>query len=299
MKRIVVLLLVVLALWPGERIVAQDTPVRAVMTGSAFVYVIRSGDTLRTIGARFGVSASALVALGVKRPGPPAEGDWFFVDNRHIAVLDDRAQITINLAQRMLYFADGDALSSYPVAAGMRKWPTPVGAFTVVDKETNPTWDVPLSIQHEMRQQGRRVVTQVLPSPQNPLGAHWIRLSFASIGIHGTTAPASIYSFASHGCIRMHPDDVAQLFERVGVGMTGAMTYQPVLIAMIDDRVYLEAHPDVYRRAPAPMTAVREWSERGSFAELVDWRAVADVLRLQTGVPTDVTMNQRQFGEKS
>lgn len=292
MNRIIVLALVVLAALPGERIVAQDAPVRTVMTGSAFVYAVRAGDTLRTISARFGVSASALVPLGVKRSGPLVEGEWFFVDNRHIAVLDGRAQITINLAQRMLYFVDGDVLDWYPVAVGTRNWPTPVGVFTVVDKEMNPTWDVPLSIQQEMRQQGRRVVTQVPPSPQNPLGAHWIRLSFASIGIHGTTAPASVYSFASHGCIRMHPDDVAQLFERVGVGMTGAFTYQPVLIAMIDDRVYVEAHPDVYRRAPAPMVAVRAFAERHGFAEMVEWPAVADVVRQQAGIPADVTKDQ-------
>ena len=289
MKRFVFLVLVVLAALPGERIVAQDAPVTTALTGSAFVYAVRAGDTLRTIGARFGASKSTLVRLGPDRPGPLIDGEWLFIDNRHIAVLDGRAQISINAAQRMLYLADGDAVHSYPVAVGTRQWPTPVGAFTVLDKEANPTWDVPLSIQDEMRRKGRPVVTRVPPSPQNPLGAHWIRLSFPSLGIHGTIAPGSIYSYASHGCIRMHPDDVAELFERVGVGMTGVVTYQPVLIAMIDDRVYVEAHPDVYRRAPEPMAFVRAFSERYGFAELVDWPAVAGVLRQQRGVATDVT----------
>ena len=110
MNRIVVLVLVVLVVLPGERIVAQDAAVRTVMTGSAFVYAVRAGDTLRTIGARFGVSTSAIVPLGLNRAGPLVEGEWFFVDNRHIAVLDGRAQITINLARRMLYFVGGDAL---------------------------------------------------------------------------------------------------------------------------------------------------------------------------------------------
>ena len=45
--------MVVLAALPGERIVAQDAPVTTALTGSAFVYAVRAGDTLRTIGARF------------------------------------------------------------------------------------------------------------------------------------------------------------------------------------------------------------------------------------------------------
>jgi len=291
-KRLVVLVLIVLAALPGERIVAQDAPVRTVLTGSAFVYAVRAGDTLRTISARFGVSTSALVPLGPAQSRPLVEGELLSIDNRHLAVLAGDAQIVINIAQRMLYLIDGAALDSYPIAVGTRKWPTPVGAFTVLDKEENPTWDVPLSIQEEMRQQGRRIVRQVPPSPQNPLGGHWIRLSFASLGIHGTNVAASIYSYASHGCIRMHPDDVAQLYERVGVGTAGVITYQPVLIAMTDDRVYVEAHPDVYRRAPSPMAYVRDFAERNGFAELVDWAAVTGVLRQQSGVATEVTKDE-------
>ena len=61
MKRFAFLVLVVLAALPGERIVAQDAPVTTALTGSAFVYAVRAGDTLRTIGARFGASTSTLV----------------------------------------------------------------------------------------------------------------------------------------------------------------------------------------------------------------------------------------------
>ena len=78
----------------------------------------------------------------------------------------------------------------------------------------------------------------------------------------------------------------------VDVGTTGVITYQPVLIAMIDDRVYVEAHPDVYRRARAPMAEVRAFADRHGFAGMVEWPAVADVLRQQAGIPADVTKNQ-------
>ena len=71
-------------------------------------------------------------------------------------------------------------------------------------------WIVPESIQEEMRREGKDVLTRVPPGPDNPLGRHWIGLSIGGIGIHGTIAPSSVYHFRSHGCIRLHPDDVEE-----------------------------------------------------------------------------------------
>ncbi|WP_425059961.1 hypothetical protein SCACP_05950 [Sporomusa carbonis] len=41
---------------------------------------------------------------------------------------------------------------------------------------------------------------------------------WGSYGIHGTSAPWSIGSFASHGCIRMRNQDSEELYEWVPVG---------------------------------------------------------------------------------
>jgi lipoprotein-anchoring transpeptidase ErfK/SrfK len=38
------------------------------------------------------------------------------------------------------------------------------------------------------------------------------------IRIHGTTDDGSIGRYASHGCIRMHNDEVIQLFDMIDVG---------------------------------------------------------------------------------
>ncbi len=80
------------------------------------------------------------------------------------------------------------------MAVGRADWQTPLGDFTIVIKEEDPTWDVPLSIQQEMRRAGKRVVKSVPPGPANPLGRFWLGLSLDSVGIHGTIAPLSIYS---------------------------------------------------------------------------------------------------------
>jgi L,D-transpeptidase ErfK/SrfK len=133
------------------------------------------------------------------------------------------------------------------------------------------------------------VIDRMEPSPLNPLGRHWIGLSLPGLGIHGTNAPASIYAFASHGCIRMHPNDVADLFQRVGLGATGVLVYQPVVVAVIDGRLWIEAHPDEYRRTGDAAGLVRTAIEREGLSAQTNWALVGEVLRQRRGLAVDVT----------
>lgn len=155
--------------------------------------------------------------------------------------------VVLNVAQRMLFvMREGDVAARYPVAVGTAGWPTFLGPFTIISKETDPVWDVPVSIQEEQLQRGQKVLTRVLPGPANPLGRHWLGLSVSGYGIHGTNAPNSIGKFATHGCIRLRADDIADLFARVEVGMPGVSIYEPLLVAVIDAELWLEAHRDAY-----------------------------------------------------
>ena len=54
--------------------------------------------------------------------------------------------------------------------------------------------------------------------PGNPLGVRALYIGWTEYRIHGTTAPYSIGTASSNGCIRMHNADVVDLFERVHVG---------------------------------------------------------------------------------
>ena len=54
-------------------------------------------------------------------------------------------------------------------------------------------------------------------SAANPLKARWMGVS-GSVGIHGTGQDYSIGTRASHGCIRMHVQDVKLLYRRVPLG---------------------------------------------------------------------------------
>ena len=148
---------------------------------------------------------------------------------------------------------------------------------------------MPISIQREMAAQGKPVVRSVPPSADNPLGTRWIGLSMPGVGIHGTNVPSSIYRYASHGCIRMHPDHILELFERVSVGSGGVLEYEPVIMAAIDGRIWLEVHPDPYRRVTNPVARARAIAASLGATDQIDWSVVDAALRRRDGRAEDVT----------
>lgn len=263
------------------------------IVGERFVYEVRRGDFLGAIAARHGTGAALIArdnAIGPRRVIKP--GQQLMLDNRHIVPQPDGDGVTINVPQRMLFHFEYGALrSAYPVTAGRPDWETPLGPFTVINRQQDKPWFVPKSIQEEMRLQGRPVLTRVEPGPDNPLGRHWIGLSMPAIGIHGTNAPTSIYALRSHGCVRMHPDDVADLFDRVRVGDAGRIVYHPALLAGLPDgRVFVEVHRDAYRRSGDALEALRELATERGIGARIDWLRVEEVVAARDGVARDVTL---------
>ena len=101
-------------------------------------------------------------------------------------------RVIIDLSDRRLHLLDGDVVvATFPVGVGKLATKTPVGEFRIVNKQANPG---------------------------GPFGAYWLGLSKPHYGIHGTNRPASIGTFVSHGCIRMHNRDVTWLATKVGIG---------------------------------------------------------------------------------
>jgi L,D-transpeptidase ErfK/SrfK len=225
--------------------------VSCTITGTVSTYAVQHGDSLISVAARFGVDPTALAEDNRLRPGTVLRaGDALRVDNRHIVPAELNDGILINIPQRMLFVARENRLAgAYPIAVGQSDWQTPIGTFAIGTKEIDPTWDVPVSIQREMAGAGRPVLTAVPPGPENPLGDRWLGLKDISVGIHGTNQPTSVFRFTTHGCIRLHPDDVRQLFELVEVGSPVTIVYQPVLVAVDEQgQAWLEVHPDPYGR---------------------------------------------------
>jgi lipoprotein-anchoring transpeptidase ErfK/SrfK len=121
--------------------------------------------------------------------------------------------------KRVRVFRRGELVRTYNVAVGEPKYPTPVGSFVVQSMQKNPTWTVPNSAW------AGDLAGKVIKGgdPQNPLVARWIGFN-GSVGFHGTKSADSLGRAASHGCVRMAPGDVTDLYERLQVG-------SPVLVA--------------------------------------------------------------------
>ena len=150
--------------------------------------------------------------------------------------------------------------------------------------ELDPAWHVPESIRQESARAGKFLPHVVPAGPGNPLGRFFIGLSLASIGIHGTPSPSSIYQTATHGCMRLQADNIAELYSHVRVGTRGRIIYEPVLLTREGDDIFVEVHADVYSRMP-PGTAhehARELAARLGVSNRIDW-AVADRQIDQTG----------------
>ena len=283
-------LCVIAAVLPAS---GQPAPARPIVAGGVFTYEVKRGDSLSLIGAQYGVDAAALARQNARalhdvlRPG-----EQLRIDNRHLAPAGAGATIIINIPQRHLFLfgRDGALRAHYPVGLGRPDWQTPVGAFEVTELERDPTWDVPKSIQEEMRREGKPVIRRIPPCPENPLGRYWLRLSIGGIGIHGTNAPASVYTFQTHGCVRLHPNDVEELFGMVSQGERGQLVYEPALLAQLPDgRVFAEVHRDVYRRSPPAVVILRELAQGSGLIDEVDWSRVVAVADLADGIATDVT----------
>jgi lipoprotein-anchoring transpeptidase ErfK/SrfK len=148
--------------------------------------------------------------VAVVKPTTTARDIW--AKNPTVITVDHDAQV-------VRVFKDGDVVTSYRVAVGQPKYPTPKGRFAVDRKEKNPVWQVPDS------DWAGSMAGQTIPGgdPRNPLVARWVGIS-GSVGFHGTKDIGSLGSRASHGCVRMNPADVIDLYDRVEVGT-------PILIA--------------------------------------------------------------------
>ena len=103
---------------------------------------------------------------------------------------------------------------SWDVATAKPGYVTPVGEWSMYQKRENPTWYNPA-----LDSWGAGLPAVVPGGPGNPMGTRALYITAPGlIRIHGTTSPDSIGRYASHGCIRMHNEQVEELYDLVPVG---------------------------------------------------------------------------------
>lgn len=282
---------------PGSS--AGTAALSEVLVGGLSEYAAQPGDSLTAVSARFGVAVGPLAERNGLSPRAWLRvGQRLRIDDRHVVPVHRRGEILVNIPQRYLFFIhEGIVTLAFPVGLGRPTWPTPTGAFEIGSRERNKTWVVPKSIQEEMRREGREPKEAVPPGPENPLGSYWLGLRGIACGIHGTTAPTSVYHFRSHGCIRARDEDAARLYEKVRAGEPVRIVYQPVLLAHLPDgSIWLEADPDVYRRGGTTLGELEALAQRHGLRDAVDWERAARVLEAREGLARRVDTSVAQLG---
>ncbi len=61
----------------------------------------------------------------------------------------------------------------------------------------------------------------------------------------------------SHGCVRLYPEDIERLFNKVKVGTPGEFVYQPIKFGWRGDSLYVEVHDDLYGIYPGLVGCTR------------------------------------------
>jgi L,D-transpeptidase ErfK/SrfK len=278
------------------------------LVGRLAFRVARAEDTLVDLGPELGVGYTELVAAnpGVD-PWLPKKGTRLVVPHARLLPSGPREGIVVNLGDlRLYYFEPDEPPRSYPIGIAKDGFSTPLGETVVTAKREKPTW-VP---GESARREDPGLPREVKPGPDNPLGEHALYLGWPTYLIHGTNDARGVGRHSSRGCIRLYPDHMEELFERVKPGTRVRVIDEPVKVGWIGGELYLEVNPDAEQslaldesgKAGAPR-APRDWRERvtaavGSRKASVDWpRAERAALR-RSGVPTRITGGPPRPGER-
>lgn len=102
---------------------------------------------------------------------------------------------------------------SYPIAVGMVGHETPRGLYLISSRSNCPSWTMPESDWVPEADWGKRLECG---DPLNPIRYRWLGI-YEGVGIHGIPPEEedTIGHPVSHGCLRMHKDDVIELFPMV------------------------------------------------------------------------------------
>ena len=270
--------------------------------GSAFA---QHEDTLLDIGRRHGVGYEEIIAAnpGVD-PWLPGEGTEILIPTRFILPDAPREGIVVNLPEHRLYYyppvkaGERPAVITYPISTGKMDWKTPIGVTRIVSKQEKPNWYPPASVRAARAARGEPPLPAVVPpGPDNPLGEHAMRLAIPSGAylIHGTNIPAGVGMQVTHGCIRLFPEDIAELFAMVPVNTKVHLIDQPTKLGWQRGTLYFERHalleggndpgPDELARLREQVQVLAE----GRPVE-VDWAGIEHAFRMQTGVPAPVSL---------
>ncbi len=274
--------------WGSAVTTLFEAPKHGPMIGQSRLYRLDAEETLIEVARRKGVGYQAIAAANPDiDPWLPPTGEDVLLPYGTLLPIDAVAGITINLAEFRLYhlWREGDRfrVRSYPIGIGVEGRNTPERDFTIEAKIENPAWTMPPSLRAERPDDP----TFIPPGPDNPLGEYWLQLG-GGYGIHGTNRPFGVGRRVSAGCVRLYPEDIRELFQRVSIGTPVRVIYQPIKVGLEGDTLMVEVHHDYLDRHSDPLTEALARKRSIGWQGGVDLPALVTALREARGVPVPI-----------
>lgn len=273
------------------------------IVGEMQKYTVKKGDSFAEIARKFDLGILELQDANPKIDGTRAipAGTVMVIPTQFILPAGVAHEgIVLNLAELRLYYfpPNSNTVVTFPVGIGRQGWDTPIGETTIVQKRANPVWIPPDDIRAEAENNGRELPDVIPAGPNNPLGLFAMNLGWSGYRMHGTNEPASIGLRASHGCIRLLPEDIDSLFHQVDVGTKVTVIHEPFKVGMKDGQLYFEAHrpfPEDYytkgesddQMAQDALTAQTQAYPASN--KTVNWSEVHKLINNTYGYPVKIT----------
>lgn len=272
-------------------------------------------DTLLTIANQYGVGMHEILESNPHlrqtqetASQPLGRGKKVIVPTQYI-LPPYRKGIVINMPELRLYYftPDGQYVYTYPVGLGRMEWRTPLAKTTVIGKETDPVWNVPPSIHaYVLQETGENLPKSVPPGPDNPLGHYALRLGTSGYLIHGTNQPWSIGKYVSSGCIRLHNEDIEQLYHQVKTGTPVRLVNFPSKAGWAQGKLYLQSRIPLDVNAPPSelnAASVHAVIQKAMLKKpgMIDWSKVAQVQSQSQGIPQliGVSKNSHAYAQNT
>ncbi len=283
----------VMPLHQGDSLIGDDPE-------KPFFTKARQEDTLLDIARRFNLGQNEIVLLNpdVDR-WLPGEGTKVQINNSRILPDSPKNGMTLNLPEYRLYYYHTapeyglSLVATYPVSIGRQDWNTPLGKTKVIAKTKDPQWRPPESVKKEHAARGDILPDVVPAGPDNPLGQYAMRLGIPGYLIHGTNKPYGVGMRVSHGCVRMYPEDIENMFPDIKIKTPVYIVNQPIKVGWLNDTLYIEVHPpleDEHQNYEELLESALNLIEKANDNQIpvVNGAALKKVLTEHTGIPTAI-----------
>jgi L,D-transpeptidase ErfK/SrfK len=276
------------------------------VVGQVQITTATKEDTLTDIARRFNVGYEEILRAnpGVD-PWLPGAGRQIVVPTQFVLPDAPHEGVVINIAAMRLYYypphkpGEQQLVYTHPIGIGKVGWATPEGTTKIVRRQKDPTWHPPVSVIKEHKENGDDLESVVGPGPDNPLGRHAFYLDWPGYLIHGTNKPAGVGLRSSHGCIRLYPEDIAELYDMVPMGTSVHVVNQPFVFGWHDDQLYMQSFGSLeddrrdWQKAQQKLLSKslsahlqKELKQHGA---TVDWDRALALAKTPRGVPVSVT----------